>query len=70
MKRLISPTELRARLGNIGRTTLWRLQQSDPAFPQARLITPGRVGFDEAEAELYISQRPLAQRRPSQVPEA
>jgi predicted DNA-binding transcriptional regulator AlpA len=70
MKRLISPTELRVRLGNIGRTTLWRLQQHDPDFPKARAITPGRVGFDEAEVELFISQRPLAPGRSPQEPGA
>jgi len=58
MKRLISQTELRARLGNIGRTTLWRLQVSDPAFPAPVEISPGRSGFYEDEVEAYIASRP------------
>jgi predicted DNA-binding transcriptional regulator AlpA len=65
MKRLISQTELRARMGNIGRTTLWRLQTSDPTFPTQVEISPGRSGFYEDEVEAYIASRPRkALRRP------
>jgi predicted DNA-binding transcriptional regulator AlpA len=58
MKRLISLTELRSRMGGIGRTTLWRLQTTDPDFPGLVEITPGRAGVYEDEAEAYIASRP------------
>lgn len=58
MKRLISLTELRARMGDIGRTTLWRLQKQDPDFPVLVEISRGRTGVYEDEAEAYIASRP------------
>ena len=57
-KRIIGRREFRKRLGNISRTTEFRLSKSDPAFPQLIQVTPGLKGFFEDEADAYIAARP------------
>lgn len=45
---------VRARLGNIGRTTCWRLQRDDETFPKAVPIGPRRIGWRESEINAWI----------------
>jgi predicted DNA-binding transcriptional regulator AlpA len=55
--RLISSAELRARLGGISKTTLWRLAKTEPDFPRAVRVTPGKDGFSESEVIAFIESR-------------
>ncbi len=57
-KRIISRREFRKRLGDISRTTEFRLSKSDPNFPQLVWMSPGLSGYFEDEAEVYIGARP------------
>ncbi len=58
MKLFYETQELLQALGNIGRTTLWRLEQRGD-FPQRRQITPQRVGWLVCEVEEWASNRPV-----------
>ena len=62
-KRIIGRREFRKRLGNISRTTEFRLSKSDPAFPRLVQVTPGLTGFFEDECNDYIAARPRVQGR-------
>ncbi len=61
-KRVISRREFRRRLGNISRTTEFRISKGDPAFPQLVQMTPGMTGYYEDEADAYISTLPRIDR--------
>jgi len=59
--RMLAEKDVRARFGGLGRTTLWKLKKSDPAFPQPVEITPGVKRYVEAEIQAYLER--LAARR-------
>jgi predicted DNA-binding transcriptional regulator AlpA len=59
---IISRREFRKRLGDISRTTEFRMREADPNFPQVVWITPGKSGYFEDEAAAYIRARPRRQR--------
>ncbi len=54
-ERLLSWPSVRARLGNISRTTAWRLRQTPEAnFPKAIPLSPGRIAWRESEVQAWI----------------
>src|SRR5690348_5241547 len=53
--RVVRVNEVMARTG-LSRTTLWRLERRG-AFPDRRLLSPGTVGWIEAEVEDWIRGR-------------
>lgn len=54
---LMSDDEIRKALGNISRSTLWRLRQSDPEFPPAIRITPGLNRTSRRRFAAYLGKR-------------
>jgi len=69
MKLFYETQELLHALGNIGRTTLWRLEQRGD-FPQRRQITPQRVGWLVCEVEEWASNRPVGKPCPEMADRA
>jgi predicted DNA-binding transcriptional regulator AlpA len=62
---------LRARLGNVSRTTVWRERRNDPTFPKPIAITRGIQGWLEPDIEQWLERkraeaasRTMAERRP------
>ena len=53
MRKLIRRSTIAEKL-DLGRTSLWRLEKSDPRFPRPVKIGDGIERFDEAEADAYI----------------
>lgn len=53
--RVIRVDEVMARTG-LSRTTLWRLERRG-VFPARRQLSPGTVGWIEAEVEVWILSR-------------
>ncbi|MEM8551094.1 MAG: AlpA family phage regulatory protein [Pseudomonadota bacterium] len=58
--KVLTPETTADRLG-IGRTSLYRLRLNDPTFPKAVRLTERRIGFVEAEIDLWLDTR-LAER--------
>ena len=63
MKLFYDTQELLQALGNIGRSTLWRMEQRGD-FPQRRQISPQRVGWLVREVEEWASNRPVGEPSP------
>ena len=57
MTKILSWRGLASRLGDASISTAKRLEKSDPDFPRKVKISPGRVGFFEHEADIYIAAR-------------
>lgn len=55
--RLLRTQEMMERIG-LSRTTIWRLERSDPDFPARRRIGAGAVGWLESEVDRWIESRP------------
>lgn len=51
--RLLRPNDAATKLG-ISRTTLWRIEQSDPTFPRKIVITPRCVGWRESTLDAWL----------------
>lgn len=59
--RLLSFRQLREKVA-LSRTTIWRLERLD-AFPQRRQLSPGRVGWVEAEVDQWLAEREVVERQ-------
>ena len=53
--KILSKPAVRERIG-VSDTTLWRLERRGE-FPKAIKLSPGRVGWREADIEQWIEQR-------------
>jgi predicted DNA-binding transcriptional regulator AlpA len=45
-----------AKRASVSVSTAKRLRRDDPEFPRKIKISPGRVGFDEAEANAWLAE--------------
>lgn len=61
MTELKTKAQLREILGGLSRTTLWKIEKSDPDFPRPISVSPGRELYLKAEVDAYL--RILAARR-------
>lgn len=53
--RLLSWPRVRASLGDMSRTTAWRLRQTPAAnFPKPIPISPGRIAWRESDVQAWI----------------
>lgn len=41
----------------VSKSTIWRLQQSDPSFPTAVKISPRRVAFKISDLDRWLEQQ-------------
>ena len=57
LRTIIKRQEFRVALGNVSRTSFWRLETTDPGFPKAVQISPHVDGFYLDEAAHYIESR-------------
>ena len=69
MKLFYETQELLQALGNIGRSTLWRMEQRGD-FPQRRQISPQRVGWLVREVEEWAINRPVGKPSPEMAARA
>jgi predicted DNA-binding transcriptional regulator AlpA len=53
--RLLDDAEVRARLGNVSRSTRQRLQRV--GFPKPLRVSPGRIAWREADVDRWINER-------------
>ena len=51
---LISWPRVQARLGDISRSTGWRLRRTDKTFPKAIPLGPRRIAWRESEIQAWI----------------
>ena len=65
--RVLRVDEVRKRTG-LSRTTLWRLERRG-AFPAHRQLSPGAVGWIEAEVEAWILGRLTREARGDEIPQ-
>jgi predicted DNA-binding transcriptional regulator AlpA len=61
--KILRAKEVCRRTGRTGlsRTTIWRIERHG-AFPDRRQLSPGAVGWIEAEVEAWIANRKAASR--------
>ncbi len=57
LRTIIRRDAFRVALGNVSRTSFWRLEKNDPEFPKAVQISPSMDGFYLDEAAQYIESR-------------
>ncbi|MGY9058001.1 MAG: helix-turn-helix transcriptional regulator [Alphaproteobacteria bacterium] len=69
MKIFYETPELLKALGNISRTTLWRMERQGD-FPRRRQITPNRVCWLASEVEAWAEARPTAAANPEMAERA
>lgn len=56
---LLRYTDVRRKTGDLGRTTIWRLEKAG-LFPQRRRISAGAVGWLKSEIDTWIANRQIA----------
>ena len=56
MSKLLRYPAVKAKIGGLSRTTIWRLEHSG-CFPRRRIVTPKIVVWDEAEIDIWIQSR-------------
>lgn len=60
--RILPKAEVRRRAGYISNTTLWRMERRGD-FPKSVQLSPGRVGWREADVERWLAERPITLHR-------
>lgn len=63
-ERYVRLRELRARLGGVSRTTIWRWQRTG-AFPKPVALGPNTVVWLESEIDAWVAERRAARNRDS-----
>jgi predicted DNA-binding transcriptional regulator AlpA len=56
-KRLIRDKEVRKKLGGIGTTKFWEIRKL-PEFPEAVVLGPRTLAWEEAAVDAFIDSRP------------
>ena len=56
MSKLLKLEEVQAKIGCIGRTTIWKLEK-DGLFPKRRALTKKLVRWEESEIDEWIKAR-------------
>ena len=62
--RILRVAEVQARVGGIGRTTIYRWIR-DGVFPAPRQVGPHTVGWLEADVDAWVAARPISTQEPA-----